>query len=77
MNKKNSNFTLAGSLFNIEELAEILGISTRTLYEYAKSGILKGRKIGRSWIFTEKNVVSFLNCEQLEGEQIKSENSRI
>jgi len=63
---KKENFALIGSVFNAKELSKILGISTKTLYEYAKIGILKGRKVGRAWLFTEKNVVNFLNCEKME-----------
>ncbi len=48
-------------IYGLDELAEALGITRRTLYNYLKNGRLKGVKIGGEWRITEENLVRFLN----------------
>jgi excisionase family DNA binding protein len=55
--------SLADTIFTAEELAKTLQIATRTIYDYAKRGELKGRKVGKRWIFTQQNITDFLNSE--------------
>ncbi|MDD3434881.1 MAG: helix-turn-helix domain-containing protein [Patescibacteria group bacterium] len=53
MNKK------IDKLFTIEEIAEILRVSTRSVNRYIDSGKLKGSKIG-SWRIKESDLNNFL-----------------
>ena len=46
-------------LLTIEEVAEILRVSSRTIIRYIESGKLKASKIG-SWRIKESNVHLFL-----------------
>ena len=47
-------------LYTIEETAEMLGITTRTLQTYIKKGLIKAKKIGRRWRFTEQNINAYV-----------------
>lgn len=45
---------------NVEETADLLRVSTQTIYNMIKSGRLKGTKFGREWRFLRKNIESLL-----------------
>lgn len=45
---------------NLNQLALITGLTTRTLRNYLNQGVLKGEKIGGSWSFTEEAVEAFV-----------------
>ena len=40
-------------VYSMEEVAEILGVTRRTVYSYVKSGRLSATKIGGRWQITE------------------------
>lgn len=48
-------------LYGLQEIAEALNVTRRTLYNYLKQGKLKAVKIGGEWRVTEENLMSFLN----------------
>jgi len=45
-----------GKLYTVEEVAQITGLTDRTIRNYLKSGSLKGKKVGAQWRFTEDDV---------------------
>lgn len=45
---------------NVEETAELLKVSTQTIYNMIRTGRLKGTKFGREWRFLKKNIESLL-----------------
>lgn len=47
-------------VYTLEEIAEILKVTRRTLYTYVKEGKLKAVKFGKYWRVTEKNLEEFL-----------------
>ena len=47
-------------MYNINELATITGLTTRTLRSYLKLGILDGEKVDGVWLFTKEDVSRFL-----------------
>ena len=47
--------------YNSAEVMEILQISRATLFNYLKSGKIKGTKIGGSWRFTKDDIYNFTN----------------
>lgn len=47
-------------VYTLEEIAELLHITRRTLYTYVKTGKLKAVKVGKYWRVTEKNLEAFL-----------------
>ncbi len=46
--------------YNLNEIAMITGLTTRTLRNYLKADLLKGAKISGSWSFTEEELDSFM-----------------
>lgn len=47
--------------YTLEEVAEILHLTRRTIYGYVHSGALKAVKIGRGWRVTEAALQDFLS----------------
>lgn len=42
--------------YTIHEVAEKFNCSTRTLKRYLDAGKIEGKKLGRTWYFTEENI---------------------
>lgn len=51
-------------LYTVEELCDLLHVTKRSVYEWLKTGKLNGCKVGRRWLFTEKQVSDFLNATE-------------
>lgn len=56
-------------LFNIKfystkEVAELLKVTERSVYNYIKDGKIKGKKIGGKWRVTEDNFKFYLTGEK-------------
>lgn len=49
------------TLYSIEDLHEMLGISKMTLRAYLREGRLKGRKLGVQWFVTEEAIRDYFN----------------
>jgi len=47
--------------YNLNEVAMITGLTTRTLRNYLKTDLLKGEKINGNWSFTEEELDAFLS----------------
>ena len=47
-------------VYTLDEVAEVLKITRRTLYTYLKAGKLKAVRMGRKWIVSEENLKTFL-----------------
>lgn len=47
-------------MYNINEVAVMTGLSTRTLRNYLKMGVLDGEKIDGVWQFSEEHLGEFL-----------------
>lgn len=46
--------------YSVNELAEQLGVTTRSIRNYLHEGKLKGTKVGGQWKFSERNLFEFL-----------------
>ena len=46
-------------MLTVEQLAEELNVTTRTIRNYLKEGKLTGTKVGGQWRFTEQNIYDF------------------
>ncbi len=46
--------------YTVEEIAKMTSLTTRTIRNYLKDGILKGRKIGGQWRFTTADIERFM-----------------
>jgi excisionase family DNA binding protein len=47
--------------YTVEEIASMTSMTTRTIRNYIKNGILKGRKIGGQWRFTEEDIKNLMD----------------
>jgi len=47
-------------LYTIDEIAEILKVTQRTVYNYIRSGSLKAIKIGKYWRVKHEDLAQFL-----------------
>ena len=48
-------------VFTLDEVAEILKVTKRTLYNYVKEGKLPAVKMGKYWRVTEDSLQAFLS----------------
>jgi len=47
-------------MITISELAELLGVTDRTVYQWANNGEIPAYKVGNSWRFVEEEVAEWL-----------------
>ena len=47
--------------YTIKEIADKFGCSTRTIKRYIDADKIEGKKLGRSWYFTEKNIEDYFS----------------
>ena len=49
-------------LFTVDNIAEMTGLTSRTIRNYIADGRLKGRKIGSQWRFTEADIEALFSA---------------
>lgn len=49
------------NVYTTQEVADILSVTQRTIYNYIASGQLKAAKIGKYWRVTEEQLQNFLD----------------
>jgi excisionase family DNA binding protein len=47
-------------VLNVEEVAELLGFQPYTIREKAREGEIPGRKIGKEWRFSRRQLLEWL-----------------
>jgi excisionase family DNA binding protein len=57
------------TLYSVDDLHELLGISKMTLRAYLREGRLKGRKLGVQWFVTEEAIRDYFNHDQGQSKQ--------
>ena len=57
MPKKLGNLTL----YSVDDLHEMLGVSKLTLRSYIRNGKIRGRKLGVSWYVTEDSIREYFD----------------
>ena len=63
------------TLLTIEQVAEQLKVSTRTVRRIMQSDRLKGFMIGKRWRFTQSGVDDYLKRQQEEAQKHQEEQS--
>jgi excisionase family DNA binding protein len=48
------------NVYDIKEVAEMLGVTAVTVHRYIKNGTLDARKLGGRWHITEETIRSFI-----------------
>ncbi len=51
-------------LFTVDNIAEMTGLTSRTIRNYIADGRLKGRKIGSQWRFTEGDIEAMFSSSE-------------
>lgn len=59
-------------VYTLDEVAEILKVTKRTLYNYIKAGALKAVKLGKYWRVSESQLQEFIST----GSPVVEENRR-
>ncbi len=57
-----------GTLLNVKEAQERLGISESTLFRLLKRKELKGFKVGRVWKFEEEDLANYIRQQREKAE---------
>ncbi len=55
------------TLYSVDDLHELLGLSKMTIRAYLREGKLKGKKLGVQWFVTEEAIRSYFD-DPVEGE---------
>jgi excisionase family DNA binding protein len=64
------------TLYSVDDLHELLGISKMTIRAYLREGRLKGRKLGVQWYVTEDAIRDYFNEDQSASEESSSESKK-
>ena len=48
-------------LYSVEEVAEMTAVTTRTIRNYLRKGVLTGTKIGGQWRFRQEDIMHMFN----------------
>ena len=48
-------------VYTLDEVADIMQVTKRTLYNYIKAGTLKAVKMGKYWRVSEDNLQAFIS----------------
>lgn len=59
------------TLYSVDDLHEMLGISKMTLRAYLRDGRLRGRKLGVSWFVTESAIQDYFEEPQTPHSNLK------
>lgn len=73
MTKKEYAKTLTGypTALTVKETAELLRITTKTIYKLIKEKAIPTVKVGREYRILKKNVVDYLRQRELNGSNLK------
>jgi excisionase family DNA binding protein len=53
-------------ILNVTEVAELLHVSPRTAYDYLRARKIPGRKVGKTWLVPEQQLLEFLATSPVE-----------
>lgn len=60
--------------YTVDDIANYLRISPRTVYTHVRSGVIKGMKIGNKWRFSETQIRDYIR--KLERKVVKSDDEQ-
>ena len=58
--KSATNMVFDNRIMNVKEAADFLRVSTKTIYEKSKDGLIPHQKIGSRYVFLRSELVRFL-----------------
>ncbi len=63
-------------LFEVEDLAESLGLHERTVRQLLREGRLRGRKLGKRWYVTEESLKAYFSDTDAQYQEKASGDSK-
>lgn len=57
-------------LYDLKEAGDVLGVGSRSVWNYLKAGRLTGRKIGGKWKISEAELRRFMEPEAGQGDNM-------
>lgn len=54
-------------LLEVRELSRILHLSRQSIYALVRSGKLRAYRIGRRWMFEERDIRAYMNSVEIGG----------
>lgn len=64
-------------LYTVDDVAEFTSLTSRTIRNYLKEGVLKGKKIGGQWRFTMDNISELLKDKNAVTEMINENDQNL
>ena len=56
------------TVYQVEDVMKLLGVTRRTIYNHIRDGQLKGNKVAGKWIFTEEQLRNYIEGNNKENE---------
>lgn len=50
------------NVYDVKEVAELLGVTTTTIHAYIKNKTLDARKLGGKWYVTEETIKKYIGA---------------
>ena len=69
--------TLEDKLYSVEDIATMFSVTSRTIRNWIKDGILKGKKIGGTWRFSKAELFELMNSEDAANELIDQTKQKV
>jgi excisionase family DNA binding protein len=54
-------------VLTVEQTADLLQVSTRTVLQLARDAQLPGNKVGRSWRFCKEDILAYVRGDRIGG----------
>lgn len=64
------------TLYSVDDLHEMLGVSKMTIRAYLREGRLKGRKLGVQWYVTEEAIKSYFDVGSEQSDSAKEKKKK-
>lgn len=63
--------------YTVDDVAQMTGLTSRTIRNYLKDGTLKGKKVGVQWRFTEEDISKLFKEQKIQQEISDAKNQLV
>ena len=64
-------------LYTVSDVAQMTGLTERTIRNYIKDGKLRGKKVGVQWRFTEEDIENLFQDPSVSGKVMENNHEKI
>mgnify|MGYP001435681781 FL=1 len=64
-------------LYTVSDVAQMTGLTERTIRNYIKDGKLRGKKVGVQWRFTEEDIGNLFQDPSVSGEVMENNHEKV